>query len=87
MRATAGRPSALTFTVGSRRKRVPSGIAAALAELPSVRWAGHTYAPALALGMARARAWSTCPACSSPMRMSPPRSGSPEPVAPTGAGR
>ena len=43
--------------------------------LPSVRWAGHVKYCARVLGIARAMAWSMCPAASSLGRMSPPSSG------------
>jgi hypothetical protein len=41
MRVIGGRLSVLRSSVGSRRKRAPSGIALGAVLAPSVRWAGN----------------------------------------------
>ena len=58
-----------------QRNTVPSGIAADVLSVPSVRSAGKANTPCLAFGMAMARAWLIWPRWSSPMVIVPATTG------------
>src|SRR5690349_14099668 len=80
-----GSPKVVTSIVGSSRNRVPSGMASAAAESPSVRLAGATCVRA-ACTTFTASAWSILPACSSETLIAQARYDRPDAATPYGYG-